>query len=60
MIMNSGYIKNMCTSTNSFNPEDRDTTFFSNLSVNIRTYTVSNLKDYHVKSARLKSLKICA
>ena len=58
--MNSLYIKNTYTSTSSFNPEDRDTMFFSNFSVNIRIYTVSKLEDYHVKSTRLKSLKICA
>jgi len=60
MIMNSLYIKNTYTSTNSFNPEDRDTMFFSKFSVNIRTYKVSKLEDSHVKISRLKSLKICA
>jgi len=57
--MNSGYIKNTYTSTNSFSREDRDTMFFSNFSVHIRIYTLSKLEDYHVKSVRLKSLKIC-
>jgi len=60
MIMNSGYIKETYTWTNSFNPEDRDTMLFSNFSVTIRTYTASKPEDYHVKSARLKSLKIYA
>jgi hypothetical protein len=60
MTMNSGYFKNTYAWTNSFNLEDRDIMFFSNFSVNIRTYTVSKLEDYHVKIVRFKSLKICA
>jgi hypothetical protein len=60
MIMNQGYIKKTYTWTNSFNPEDRNTMFFSDFNVTIGTYTASKLEDYHVKSAHLKSLKIYA